>query len=61
MLALGADFGSAPDLYERLQPLGRDVRGGVIADSGHYIPEERPEAVADHLRQFIATLPLGHS
>jgi pimeloyl-ACP methyl ester carboxylesterase len=61
VLALGADFGSAPDLYERLQRLGRDVRGGVIADSGHYIPEERPEAVADHLRQFIATLPLGHS
>ena len=61
VLALGADFGSAPDLYERLRPLGKDVRGGVIADSGHYIPEERPDAVADHLRQFIATLPLGRS
>ncbi len=61
MLALAADAGSAPDLYERLLPLGNDVRGGRIADSGHYIPEEQPEAVAEQLRQFIATLPLGHS
>lgn len=61
VLALAADAGSAPDLYERLRPLGRDVRGGRIADSGHYIPEEQPGAVADQLRQFIATLPSGHS
>lgn len=59
LLALAADEGSAPDLYERLQPLGTDVRGGLIANSGHYIPEEQPEAVAEQLRQFIATLPTG--
>lgn len=57
LLGLGADEGSAPDLYERLQPLARDLRGGVIADSGHYIPEEQPQALADELRKFIATLP----
>ena len=59
VLALAADAGSAPDLYERLRALGRDVRGGRIADSGHYIPEEQPGAVADQLRQFIATLAVG--
>jgi pimeloyl-ACP methyl ester carboxylesterase len=57
VLALTADFGSAPDLHERLQPLARDLRGGLIADSGHYIPEEQPEALADQLREFIASLP----
>lgn len=57
LLALAADAGSAPDLYERMRPLAKDLRGGVIADSGHYIPEEQPEALADQLRQFIASLP----
>lgn len=57
VLALTADAGSAPDLYERLQPLGRDVRGGLIANSGHYIPEEQPELLAAELRDFLASLP----
>ncbi len=57
VLALAAEVGSAPDLYERLLPLGNDVRGGVVANSGHYIPEEQPLALANHLREFIATLP----
>jgi pimeloyl-ACP methyl ester carboxylesterase len=57
VLALTADAGSAPDLYERLRPLGEDVRGGSIPDSGHYIPEEQPELLAAQLRGFIASLP----
>jgi pimeloyl-ACP methyl ester carboxylesterase len=59
VLALGAEEGSAPGFCERLQPLGKDVRGGLIAGSGHYIPEEQPGAVADQLRQFIVSLPSG--
>ncbi len=46
ILALGGDGGSAPNIYSAMQPLGEDVRGGVIANSGHYIPEEQPEALA---------------
>ena len=57
LLALSADAGSAPDLYERLRALGEDVRGGSIPDSGHYIPEEQPELLAAQLRDFIASLP----
>ncbi|MBW8086643.1 alpha/beta hydrolase [Streptomyces hygroscopicus subsp. hygroscopicus] len=53
VLALGGEVGSAPDLYESMQPLGRDVRGGVIAGSGHYIPEEEPEALAREISDFI--------
>ena len=57
VLALGGDAGSAPDLYERMQPLTREVRGGVIADSGHYIPEEQPIALADQITSFVHSLP----
>jgi len=56
VLALGGDVGSAPDLYDRMKPLGRDVRGGVIANSGHYIPEEQPELLVQQITAFIATL-----
>ncbi|MFL4901673.1 alpha/beta fold hydrolase [Streptomyces sp. MMS24-I2-30] len=56
ILALGGEVGSAPDLYESMQPLGRDVRGGVIARSGHYIPEEEPEALAREISDFVNDL-----
>jgi len=56
ILALGGDGGSAPNIYSAMQPLGEDVRGGVIANSGHYIPEEQPEALAAQLLDFAKTL-----
>lgn len=56
ILALGGDVGSAPDLYERMQPLGSDVRGGVISNSGHYIPEEQPEALSAEILRFAVSL-----
>jgi hypothetical protein len=39
-----------------MQPLGTDVRGGVIANSGHYIPEEQPEALSTEVLRFAASL-----
>jgi len=56
VLAFGADSGSAPDLYERLQPLCTDLQGGLIRDSGHYIPEEQPKALAHEIGAFLDTL-----
>lgn len=53
VLALGGDAGSAPDLYDRIKPLGQNVKGGVIANSGHYIPEEQPEALSEAIIRFI--------
>lgn len=52
VLALGGDKGSAPDLFDKLSPLVADIRGGLIADSGHYIPEEQPAALAQRLLSF---------
>ncbi|MFD9908842.1 alpha/beta fold hydrolase [Streptomyces sp. NPDC059063] len=33
---------------------GTDVRVERITESGHYLPEEQPEQVTDHLRKFFA-------
>jgi pimeloyl-ACP methyl ester carboxylesterase len=44
-----------------MKPLGQDVRGGVIAQSGHYIPEEQPEALAREIIRFSQTLPAGRT
>jgi len=56
VLALGGDVGDAPDLFERAQELGSDVRGGQIKNSGHYIPEEQPAALVDEIIAFVDTL-----
>lgn len=58
ILALGGDGGSAPNIHSAMLPLGEDVRGGVIPNSGHYIPEEQPEALAAELVAFAKTLTL---
>lgn len=55
VLALGGDVGSAPDICERMQPLGIRVSGGQIKDCGHYIPEEQPEQLASELLAFFKT------
>ena len=56
VLALGGEVGSAPDLFAKMKPLAIDVRGGVIASSGHYIPEEQPQALATRIRDFVTEL-----
>lgn len=56
VLALVADNGSAPNLFEKLKPLGQSVYGHTIKNSGHYIPEEQPAALAEAIRCFINAL-----
>ena len=56
VLALGGEAGSAPDLHESLQPFCTNIQGGVIKNSGHYIPEEQPEALAREIIAFLKTL-----
>lgn len=52
VLAVRADQGSMPDLVPQLQQVAADVRGTMVA-SGHYIPEEAPEALAKELENFF--------
>ncbi|GFZ91397.1 MULTISPECIES: alpha/beta fold hydrolase [Sphingobium] len=64
VLAVSADQGSIPDMAAPLRAYADDVRGETVADSGHFIPEEQPEAVAALLASFFqgraeAGCPIG--
>lgn len=55
VLALGGAAGSAPDLFDAITPLAINVIGGIVPDCGHYIPEEKPQWMADALHDFLTT------
>jgi pimeloyl-ACP methyl ester carboxylesterase len=55
VLALGAEYGIAQGLIDTLRPIAHDVRGGVIAGCGHYMPEEYPEEIVKELLRFFDT------
>jgi pimeloyl-ACP methyl ester carboxylesterase len=52
LLAVGGQH-SIPNMGESLQPYFEVVRSVVIADSGHFVPEEQPAALADTLMSFL--------
>ena len=53
VLALGSDQGSIADMASPLAAFADDVHGGVIANCGHFLPEEQPAAVAGELIAFL--------
>ena len=55
VLAFGAEHGVGQGLIDTLRPIANDVRGGVMAGCGHYMPEEYPEAVCNELLRFFKT------
>jgi pimeloyl-ACP methyl ester carboxylesterase len=52
LLAIGAQH-SIPNMGESLRPYFNDVTSVVILDSGHFVPEEQPEALAKALTAFL--------
>jgi len=54
VLAYGAENGVADGLRSALIKVATNVQGGVVAGSGHYIPEEAPEFVVAALRSFFS-------
>jgi pimeloyl-ACP methyl ester carboxylesterase len=52
LLAIGGDH-SIPNMGESLQPYFDNVTPMVIAESGHFVPEEQPEALAKALKSFL--------
>jgi pimeloyl-ACP methyl ester carboxylesterase len=58
VLALGGAraeaMGRGEEPLESLRAIATDVRGGVIPDSGHFIPEEQPELLAARLLEFFS-------
>ena len=57
VLALGGGRtearGRAGEPLESLRAIATDVRGGVLPDCGHFIPEEQPELLAERLLAFF--------
>ncbi|WP_431264985.1 alpha/beta fold hydrolase [Roseateles chitinivorans] len=54
VLALGGDVGSAPDLFDAMRGRAERLQGGVLSDCGHYLPEEQPDVVTEHLLRLLA-------
>jgi pimeloyl-ACP methyl ester carboxylesterase len=52
LLAVGGQY-AIPTMGPSLEPYFRDVTPVVIADSGHFVPEEQPEALAAAIVPFL--------
>ena len=52
LLAVGGDH-SIPNMSEALKSYFENVTSLVVADSGHFVPEEQPAALASALRAFL--------
>jgi pimeloyl-ACP methyl ester carboxylesterase len=48
----GRGRGTAPE--QSLRQVALDVRGAVVPDCGHFIPEEAPDVLIKHLLDFFA-------
>jgi pimeloyl-ACP methyl ester carboxylesterase len=46
--------GRGEEPLESLRLIAPDVRGGVVPDCGHFMPEEQPELLAARLLEFFA-------
>ena len=53
VLALGSEKTMGRFMVPMAQQVAEDVRGGVIPDCGHYVPEERPDELVNRLRAFL--------
>jgi pimeloyl-ACP methyl ester carboxylesterase len=52
LLAVGGQY-SIPNMGDALRPYFQNVTPVVIPDSGHFVPEEQPEALAKALKAFL--------
>jgi pimeloyl-ACP methyl ester carboxylesterase len=53
VLALGADHSLDKAVLTQVQNYATNATGGVIANSGHWIPEEQPRVLVDQLLAFF--------
>jgi pimeloyl-ACP methyl ester carboxylesterase len=57
VLALGAERGVGDNIVNALRALAIDVKGHVISNAGHYLPEEAANRVAAELIEFFDETP----
>lgn len=53
VLALGGENRWGPKIVDMVSEFGSNVTGGSIPDCGHWVVEERPDAVLDALANFL--------
>ena len=53
VLAIGADSVYRESVEQSMKQGAVDVRGVVIANCGHFVPEEQPEALIQNILQFM--------
>ncbi|MGW0916720.1 alpha/beta fold hydrolase [Streptomyces sp. NPDC002784] len=54
LLAVGGEHNVGTRLADALRPIAPHVRSAVIDGSGHFPPEERPQALLEELTGFLA-------
>jgi pimeloyl-ACP methyl ester carboxylesterase len=54
VLALGGERGYGSRMAEAMRAFAKNVVGGEVAGSGHYLPEEDPIRISDELIRFFA-------
>lgn len=54
VLALGAEGSLGGFVLQQVEGYAENVQGGVLAGSGHWVPEERPEVFLERLLPFLA-------
>lgn len=55
VLALGGECSFGNAALDSMRMIATDVRGGLIPDSGHWIPDEQPEFLTDQLFKFFGS------
>ena len=53
VLALSAEYGVGEALKKALSDRCENLAGGVVAGSGHFLPEEAPDALVSHICDFL--------
>ncbi len=53
----GGSRGRGNLVVESLRRVAEQAEGGSVADCGHFIPEEKPQELADQLRTFLSKEP----
>lgn len=54
LLAISADQGSIADMAKPLRQFADNVTGITIANCGHFIPDEQPQALSEALANFFS-------
>ena len=59
VLGISGSHGSIPDMAASISPWAENVTGVVIPETGHFIPDEQPDATVDALTAFIDHAHVG--